>query len=130
MLIDKPFHPLGSLVCLPLVLRTLAETHNARDNAHQIGNPALEGRMRRHQAHEGLREWLEGRFVMRRHAAAARSSLSAPRMTISSASSGDGRCSAFASSQGARIQMSRSSSVVKITGIALSWIGATTAFGA
>jgi hypothetical protein len=35
------------------------------------------------------------------HAAAARSSLSAPRMTILSASSGNGRCSAFASSHGA-----------------------------
>ena len=33
------------------------------------------------------------------------------------------RCSAFASSNGARIQMSRSSSVVRITGIALAWIG-------
>jgi hypothetical protein len=32
------------------------------------------------------------------------SSLSAPRMTIFSASSGRGRCSPFASSQGARIQ--------------------------
>lgn len=40
-------------------------------------------------------------------------------------SSGDGRCSAFASSQGARIQTSRFSSVVKITGIALGWIVAT-----
>jgi hypothetical protein len=50
-------------------------------------------------------------------------------MTIFSASSGNGRCNAFASSHGARIQMSRSSSVVKITGIALGWIGSTTAFG-
>ena len=32
--------------------------------------------------------------------------------------------------QGARIQTSRSLSVVRITGIALLWIGATTAFGA
>ena len=30
---------------------------------------------------------------------------------------------------GARIQMSRSSSVVRITGIAFGWIGSTTAFG-
>jgi hypothetical protein len=36
----------------------------------------------------------------------------------------------LASSQGARIQTSRSSSVVRITGIALGWIGSTTAFGA
>jgi hypothetical protein len=63
------------------------------------------------------------------HAAAARSSLSAPRMTILSASSGNGRCSAFASSHSACIQTSRSSSVVRITGMALGWIGSTTAFG-
>jgi hypothetical protein len=50
-------------------------------------------------------------------------------MTILSASSGKGRCSAFASSHGARIQTSRSSSVVRITGIAFGWIGSTTAFG-
>ena len=43
----------------------------------------------------------------RGHAAAARSSLSAPRITILSASSGNGRCNAFASSHGARIQISR-----------------------
>ena len=41
---------------------------------------------------------------------------------------GQGRCSAFASSQGARIQISSSSSVVRMTGIAFSWIGSTTAF--
>ena len=45
-------------------------------------------------------------------------------------SSGNGRCSAFASSHGARIQTSRSSSVVRITGMALGWIGMTTAFSA
>src|SRR5947208_1211978 len=61
--------------------------------------------------------------------AAALSSLSTPRITIFSASSGNGRCSTFASSHGARIQTSRSSSVVKITGIAFEWIGSTTAFG-
>jgi hypothetical protein len=33
------------------------------------------------------------------------------------------------SSQGARIQTSRSSSVVKVTGIAFEWIGSTIAFG-
>ena len=51
-----------------------------------------------------------------------------PLITICCTSSGNGRCSAFASSQGARIQTSRSSSVVRITGIAL-WIDATIAFG-
>jgi hypothetical protein len=54
---------------------------------------------------------------------------SAPRMTILSASPGGGRCNAFASSHGARIQASRSSSVVRITGMALAWIGFTTANG-
>ena len=62
--------------------------------------------------------------------AAAWSSLSAPRATMIIASSGKGRCSAFASSHGARIHMSRSSSVVKITGMALGCIAPTTAFGA
>jgi hypothetical protein len=51
--------------------------------------------------------------------AASLSSLSAPRMTILSASSGSGRCNAFASSHGARIHTSRSSSVVRITGMAV-----------
>jgi hypothetical protein len=37
---------------------------------------------------------------------------------------------ALASSPGERIQTSRSSSVVRITGIAFRWIGSTTAFGA
>src|SRR5258708_6598581 len=59
--------------------------------------------------------------------AAAWSSLSDPRATIMSASSGNGRCSAFASSQDARIQASRSSSVVRITGMAFVWIGSTIA---
>jgi len=40
--------------------------------------------------------------------AAARSSLSSPRITIFNASSGNGRCNAFASSHGARIHASRS----------------------
>ena len=61
--------------------------------------------------------------------AAVRSSLSGPRMTILSASSGNGRCRAFASSHGARIHTSRSSSVARITGIAFGWIGSTMAFG-
>jgi hypothetical protein len=56
--------------------------------------------------------------------------LSAPRATIRSASSGNGRCNAFASSQGAPNQASYSSSVVSITGIAFGWIGLTIAFGA
>jgi len=43
-------------------------------------------------------------------------------MTILSALSGNGRCSAFASSYGARIQTSRSSAVVKITGMAFGWL--------
>lgn len=51
--------------------------------------------------------------------AAARSSLSEPRIAIIRLWSGNGRCSAFASSQGARSQTSRSSSVVRITGMAL-----------
>jgi hypothetical protein len=58
------------------------------------------------------RSWPEGHCD---HAAAARSSLSAPRITIFSASSVSGRCSAFASSHGARIHTSRSSSVVRTT---------------
>ena len=70
---DQLFHPLGSLVCLPLVLRTFAEAHNACDDAHQFGNPAFEGSMGEHHADESLRERLEGRFVrfrkiVRRHA--------------------------------------------------------------
>lgn len=46
--------------------------------------------------------------------AAARFSLSSPRITILSVLSGNGRCNALASSHGARIQTSRSSSVVRI----------------
>jgi hypothetical protein len=60
----------------------------------------------------------------------ATSSLSAPRITILIASSDNGRCNAFASSHGARIQTSRSSTVVRITGMAFGWIGSTMAFGA
>ena len=58
------------------------------------------------------------------------SSLSAPRATIRRASSANGLSSAFASSHGARSQTSRSSSAVRITGMAFGWIGSTTAFGA
>jgi hypothetical protein len=61
--------------------------------------------------------------------AAAWSSLSTPRATILSASSGNGRCNAFASSHGARNQTSGSSSVVRITGIAFGWIDSMIAFG-
>jgi hypothetical protein len=64
------------------------------------------------------------------HYAATLSSLSAPRSTIFSVSSGNGRCRTLASSHGARIQTSLSSAVVRITGMALGWIGPTTAFGA
>jgi hypothetical protein len=56
-----------------------------------------------------------------------RRALSAPRATIFNVSSGNGRCSAFASSRGARIQTLRSSSVVRITGIAFGWMGSTIA---
>src|SRR5258706_819489 len=64
------------------------------------------------------------------HAAAARSSLSVPRATIVKSASGNGRCNALASSHGARIHTSYSSAVVRITGMALGWIGSTIAFGA
>jgi hypothetical protein len=47
---------------------------------------------------------------------AARSSLSAPRITIFNAPSGNGRCGTLTSSHGARIQKSRSCSVVRMTG--------------
>ena len=53
-------------------------------------------------------------LLLGRTHAAALSSLSAPRATILIASSGNGRCNAFASSHGARIQTSLSSSVVRI----------------
>jgi hypothetical protein len=69
----------------------------------------------------------EGPIAGKLHAAIL-SSLSAPRMTILSSSSGNGRCNAFASSHGARIQTSRSSSVVKIIGMALGWIGSMIVF--
>jgi hypothetical protein len=55
---------------------------------------------------------------------------SKPRAPILITSSGNGRCSALASSHGARIQTSHSSCVVRITGMALGWIGSTIAFGA
>lgn len=52
-----------------------------------------------------------------------------PRITILSASSGNGRCSALASIYGARIQTSRSLSVVRITGFGFGRIASTMAFG-
>jgi hypothetical protein len=64
------------------------------------------------------------------YAETATSSLASRLATINNLLSGSGRCSAFASSHGARIQTSRSSSVVRITGMALGCIGWTTAFGA
>ena len=60
--------------------------------------------------------------------AAVRSSLSGPRIDLERII-GNGRCRAFASSHGARIHTSRSSSVARITGIAFGWIGSTMAFG-
>jgi hypothetical protein len=61
------------------------------------------------------------------HHAATLSLFASPRATILSPSSGHGLCNALALSHGARIQTSRSSLVVKITGIALGWIGSTIA---
>jgi hypothetical protein len=52
-----------------------------------------------------------------------------PRATIRSAPSGSGRCSLRASSGDEVIQVSTSSGVVRITGIALGWIAPTSAFG-
>ena len=52
-----------------------------------------------------------------------------PRATIRSAPSGSGRCSFSASSAGAVIQVSTSSGVVRITGIAFGWMAPTSAFG-
>ncbi len=52
-----------------------------------------------------------------------------PRATILSIPFGRGRCSSFATAQGAVIQASRLSASVRITGIALGWTGTTSAFG-
>jgi hypothetical protein len=86
-------------------------------------NPAVLDRLERvrvlHQSARGLLRIGIGSVRGELHAAVALSSLSDPRATIFKASSVNGRCNAFASSHGARIQTSRSSSVVKITGIAL-----------
>jgi hypothetical protein len=55
--------------------------------------------------------------------AAIRSSFSALRITILSASSGKAHSNAFALYPGARIHTSRSSSLVKITGMTFAWVG-------
>ena len=74
-----------------------------------------------HQPPRGLFRISKGAIVGEIHAAAL-SSLSAPRATIFSALPGSGRRSALASSHGARNQASRSSSVVRITGMAFGWM--------
>src|SRR5882672_5121890 len=66
-----------------------------------------------HQATRSFFRISEGALVGELHAATL-SSLSAPRITILSASSGNGRCNALASSHGACIHTSRSSSMVRI----------------
>ena len=53
-----------------------------------------------------------------------------PRATMRSVPSGSGRCSAFASAQGAVSHVSHSGASVRITGIALGWTAPTSAFGA
>jgi hypothetical protein len=67
--------------------------------------------------------------VPARQALAGAPSALSPFATIRNASSGSGRCSANASFAGAVIQRSTSSWVVRMTGMALGWIGATIAFG-
>ena len=52
-----------------------------------------------------------------------------PGATIRSDPPGSGRCGFRASSGGAVIQISTSSSVVRTTGIALGWMAPTSAFG-
>jgi hypothetical protein len=60
----------------------------------------------------------EGLYLYLGHSyTVAGSSLSSPRITTPSTSSGNGRCIALASAHGARIQTSDSLSVVWITGI-------------
>ena len=67
-------------------------------------------------------------LVLADHAGGSFGSSFTPRATIRSDPSGSGRCS-FTSSGGAVIQVSTSSGVVRITGIALGWMAPTTAFG-
>jgi hypothetical protein len=72
----------------------------------------------------------DGRVARRRpNYAGATGSSFTPRATIRSDPSGNGRCSVRASSGGAVIQVSTSSGVVRITGIAFGWTAPTSAFG-
>jgi hypothetical protein len=63
------------------------------------------------------------------HVVSLSPSFFSPRATILNALSDSGRCSASASFGAAVSQASTSSCVVRMTGIALGWIGATIAFG-
>jgi hypothetical protein len=90
-----------------------------------------------HPEDPGMIDAFENTELAHRHAAEAlsligrcstRVRISKPRITTLRASSGNGRCSAFALSHGAHPN-ARSSSVVRITGMAFAWIGSTTAFG-
>jgi hypothetical protein len=63
------------------------------------------------------------------HVASPAGSSLTPRATIRSAPSGSGRCSLRTSSGGDVIQVSISSGVVRMTGIAFGWMAATSAFG-
>jgi hypothetical protein len=63
------------------------------------------------------------------HAVSPAGSSLTPRATILSAPSGSGRCSFSASSGDAIIQISTSSAVVRITGIAFGWTAPTSALG-
>src|SRR5258708_10424963 len=68
-------------------------------------------------------------FVLDGHVASPAVSSLTPRATIWSDRSGSGRCSFRTSSGGAVIQVSTSSGVVRITGIAFGWMAPTSAFG-
>src|SRR5258705_2590001 len=100
-----------ALIAHPVVL--------AVGDMHCIADKLLNRGITRRIGNEGnwgighLNESLRGKYQPYQ-AAAVLSSLSAPRITILSASSGSGRCSALASSHGARIHTSRSSSMVRI----------------
>src|SRR6185437_4015572 len=67
--------------------------------------------------------------VLDRHVAGPAGSSLAPRATILSDPSDSGRCSFKTSSGGAVIQVSTSSGVVKITGIAFGWMAPTSTLG-
>jgi hypothetical protein len=68
-------------------------------------------------------------IVLDGHVVSPAGSSLTPRATIQSVPSGSGRCSFKTSSGGAVIQVSTSSGVVRITGIALGWMAPTSAFG-